>query len=268
MEISAERLRLRTKTGCLTCRKRRVKCDETKPHCTRCTSTGRKCDGYPSSSPPRHDGLVRWSLPLIVAPPSGNGNARETRAFQFFYERTVPSLSGYCGSEFWNRLVLQVSQHEKSVWHALIALGSLHENFENDQRIPGLWFSRRGYDDFAVREYLLAIRALIGPRRTLDHGTSGSSPAEPLTVDVYLISCILFACFEVLSSHYDSAISHIRAGIKIMSETNYDRASGTFCHPYLRPSTVTGLEIGTLRKMLIQLQDQVFTLTREGIDDD
>ncbi|KAL3439771.1 hypothetical protein BJX65DRAFT_71810 [Aspergillus insuetus] len=268
MESSAERLRLRTKTGCLTCRKRRVKCDESKPHCSRCTSTGRKCDGYALTSPPRYGGLVRWSPPLIATPSSGRGDAQETRAFQFFYERTVPSLSGYCGSAFWNRLVLQVSQHEKSVWHALIALGSLHENFENDQRIPGLWFSRRGYDDFAVREYLLAIRALIGPTRSLKQGTRGSSPAEPLTVDVYLISCILFACFEVLSSHYDSAINHIRAGIKIISETNYDRASGTFCHPNLRPSTVTGLEIGTLRKMLIQLQDQAFTLTREGIDDE
>ncbi|KAI1381963.1 hypothetical protein F4677DRAFT_439768 [Hypoxylon crocopeplum] len=32
---------------------RRVKCDETKPACTRCTSTGRKCDGYEGSAPPR-----------------------------------------------------------------------------------------------------------------------------------------------------------------------------------------------------------------------
>ncbi|KAI2606693.1 hypothetical protein GGR54DRAFT_652275 [Hypoxylon sp. NC1633] len=32
---------------------RRVKCDETKPACTRCTSTGRKCDGYGGAAPPR-----------------------------------------------------------------------------------------------------------------------------------------------------------------------------------------------------------------------
>ncbi|KAF3061631.1 hypothetical protein GL218_03346 [Daldinia childiae] len=32
---------------------RRVKCDETKPACTRCTSTGRKCDGYDGAPPPR-----------------------------------------------------------------------------------------------------------------------------------------------------------------------------------------------------------------------
>ncbi|KAI1404623.1 hypothetical protein F4819DRAFT_503632 [Hypoxylon fuscum] len=32
---------------------RRIKCDETKPACTRCTSTGRKCDGYSGPAPAR-----------------------------------------------------------------------------------------------------------------------------------------------------------------------------------------------------------------------
>ncbi|KAJ9486494.1 hypothetical protein VN97_g6839 [Penicillium thymicola] len=31
----------------MTCKIRRVKCDEEKPHCRRCISTGRQCDGYP-----------------------------------------------------------------------------------------------------------------------------------------------------------------------------------------------------------------------------
>ncbi|KAJ5150527.1 uncharacterized protein N7500_010716 [Penicillium coprophilum] len=34
------------KSGCMTCKIRRVKCDEEKPQCRRCVSTGRKCDGY------------------------------------------------------------------------------------------------------------------------------------------------------------------------------------------------------------------------------
>lgn len=170
---------------------RRVKCDEAKPYCQRCTSTGRKCDGYGTLNllPSSHRDLTTLSSPPALM--RSSGNARESRSFQYFYERTVPSLAGYCGSEFWNRLVLQVSQHEKSVWHALIALGSLHENFENDQQIPGLRFSRRGQDSFAVQEYNFAIRALLGRSNPV-----GMLPAN-LAVDVCLISCILFACFEV-----------------------------------------------------------------------
>ncbi|KAG9243334.1 hypothetical protein BJ878DRAFT_123598 [Calycina marina] len=35
----------KVKTGCVTCKLRRVKYGEEKPYCTRCTSTGRHCDG-------------------------------------------------------------------------------------------------------------------------------------------------------------------------------------------------------------------------------
>ncbi len=43
---SAKRKLLKTRTGSKTCKVRKVKCDEEKPYCKRCTSTGRRCDGY------------------------------------------------------------------------------------------------------------------------------------------------------------------------------------------------------------------------------
>ncbi|OXV10764.1 hypothetical protein Egran_01475 [Elaphomyces granulatus] len=36
----------RTKTGCLTCRKRRIKCGEEKPRCKNCIKSKRECEGY------------------------------------------------------------------------------------------------------------------------------------------------------------------------------------------------------------------------------
>lgn len=41
---------VRTKTGCLTCRRRHKKCDEGKPACWNCTRNGLDCEGY---QPPR-----------------------------------------------------------------------------------------------------------------------------------------------------------------------------------------------------------------------
>ncbi|KAK3303684.1 uncharacterized protein B0T15DRAFT_421124 [Chaetomium strumarium] len=38
--------RKRTKTGCITCRKRRIKCDEGKPTCNICIKSNRECEGY------------------------------------------------------------------------------------------------------------------------------------------------------------------------------------------------------------------------------
>ncbi|KAL3423809.1 C6 transcription factor [Phlyctema vagabunda] len=37
----------RSKTGCKTCRKRKKKCDEAKPHCMNCEKNNVKCEGYP-----------------------------------------------------------------------------------------------------------------------------------------------------------------------------------------------------------------------------
>jgi hypothetical protein len=44
--FTSPRLRKRTKTGCLTCRKRRLKCGEERPACKNCFSSKRHCEGY------------------------------------------------------------------------------------------------------------------------------------------------------------------------------------------------------------------------------
>ncbi|KAG6257417.1 hypothetical protein E4U23_006078 [Claviceps purpurea] len=43
---SKKEIKRRTKTGCLTCRKRRIKCDETHPTCNNCKKSKRECLGY------------------------------------------------------------------------------------------------------------------------------------------------------------------------------------------------------------------------------
>jgi hypothetical protein len=43
---SGSKARKRTKTGCLTCRKRRIKCGEERPTCVNCIKSKRHCDGY------------------------------------------------------------------------------------------------------------------------------------------------------------------------------------------------------------------------------
>ncbi|KAK9316274.1 hypothetical protein V1522DRAFT_405217 [Lipomyces starkeyi] len=42
----AKEIKRRTKTGCLTCRKRRIKCDERHPICFNCSKSKRVCLGY------------------------------------------------------------------------------------------------------------------------------------------------------------------------------------------------------------------------------
>nr|AYF60168.1 Large fruitingbody cap 1 [Flammulina velutipes] len=52
----------RSKTGCLTCRMKKIKCDETKPTCARCTHGQRECTWPDASSPRRRAPLRRGSI--------------------------------------------------------------------------------------------------------------------------------------------------------------------------------------------------------------
>ena len=79
------------------------------------------------------------------------------------------------------------TQHYPAIKHAVIALASLHERFENnDQSILS-----SNYDLFqggyALQQYNRAIIQLTKPP------TNG----EEQPIDVFLVACILFACFEV-----------------------------------------------------------------------
>lgn len=77
-------VRKRTKTGCLTCRKRRIKCDEGRPTCNNCLKSKRQCEGYhqrvifkdPYSSGPFGPNPIQYPAP----PP--NALVRELTAAQ------------------------------------------------------------------------------------------------------------------------------------------------------------------------------------------
>ncbi|KAF7915671.1 uncharacterized protein EAE98_011014 [Botrytis deweyae] len=143
--------RPKSKTGCLTCRIRRVKCGEERPGCLRCTKTGRKCDGYDpdhpeiSSSPPSRrgseasssntaqtDSPIMSSTPSIVemSSPVIEWDEEERRSFNFFIAKTAPELAGSFESKFWASLILQRCHSDPPIRHAVIALGALNESFK------------------------------------------------------------------------------------------------------------------------------------------
>ncbi|KAL7756038.1 hypothetical protein ACKLNR_013031 [Fusarium oxysporum f. sp. zingiberi] len=63
----------KVRTGCVTCKKRHVKCDEAKPHCRNCVRNNRQCEGYAIPDRKRNKGpgqfqwdskRVTWAAPL------------------------------------------------------------------------------------------------------------------------------------------------------------------------------------------------------------
>lgn len=123
-------------------RARRVKCDERKPACSKCTTSNRKCEGYAdpfrssmetvpapraSSTPSSSDAISRpMSDHSALALP---WDAEERRYFHHFRQSCIPDLLGLVGDELWNRYMLQICESKPAVRHAILALSAQHEAF-------------------------------------------------------------------------------------------------------------------------------------------
>ncbi|KAL5639798.1 hypothetical protein ACGC1H_006393 [Rhizoctonia solani] len=53
----------RSTGGCTTCRRKKKKCDETKPECLRCQRSGNQCEGYAGFENPDGKGIMRRARP-------------------------------------------------------------------------------------------------------------------------------------------------------------------------------------------------------------
>ena len=223
----------KTKAGCITCklvsslrtfavpasllsdcthRIRHVKCDEEKPACSRCLKSGRQCDGYSfDGRRPDHDPLqiVHCQPRALAAHPISveiAGSRKERRAFYFFRDNSAASFRGFSESSFWDQLVLQASHTEPGIRHAVIALGALHENVQLKEGT--VLKSEIPSDSFALQQCNMAIGHL-----KRDISSSGLHSKQML-----LMSCILFICFEALQSNYESALSHMQAGLWVFRD--------------------------------------------------
>lgn len=210
----------RVKTGCVTCRIRRVKCDESRPSCKKCTCTGRVCDGYStltfsrrelaaasqvlaagrdtSTTRPNEFGL----LPRLIADATFS-DVLEKRYFQFFRQRTVTSTNSLVDARFWDRILLQSAHREPAVKHAVLALSSWHQHSEpdldNDTRQKHRLYSEQQHQKALVEAQ--ALLASAGPQ---------TSP------DVVLIACIVFICFEAARANFEGSQVHMHSGRSIL----------------------------------------------------
>lgn len=207
----------KTKTGCITCRyvliqerhhktgrsnfttrARKVKCDQNKPSCNRCVSTGRVCGGYLAVPV----GWYSWDQLLSktavpISPKSHIVSEPEARAVEYYQHVAASELSTWFDGPFWNELVIQVSISDAAAKDALIAISTICERQSNrhGNSLMG--------EDFALQHYNRALHK-IGARFTVD-------------INLTLLSCILFICLESLLGNQQAFIAHGDHGIRILN---------------------------------------------------
>jgi hypothetical protein len=189
---------------------RRVKCDEVKPACNRCTTTGRKCDGYavpqalPSPDPQKRlpQPLLPKNVQLRLPTCPVTSKDQDICQFDFFRNQTAQQLSGNFDAEFWNCILLQIGHSEPTVWHSIIAVGSLHEESIRDHY--GSNEQSYGTRQIALDHYNKVIKRLT------------NSAENQESVDVILVSCLLFVCLELLLENVKGAMVHVHSGFSIL----------------------------------------------------
>ncbi|TVY67375.1 Transcriptional regulatory protein moc3, partial [Lachnellula suecica] len=214
----------KVKTGCQTCKIRRVKCDETKPHCLRCAKFGHQCDGYvskPISKPSlsiggsrllvpksqsRHE-IIERKVEAKLCPTPATPTFRTQHEHDAFTTFCSSTVSASFSSDLWTRLMLQACETEPAVRHAVVALGALNldpSNLLTPTKENGIGTLRH---QFAFRQYSKALCLL---RRDVAGGKHD--------LRTTLIASLLFYCFESFQGYHELAISQVYTGLKLIRE--------------------------------------------------
>ncbi|KAI0159518.1 hypothetical protein GGR57DRAFT_457661 [Xylariaceae sp. FL1272] len=186
----------RVRTGCVTCKARKVKCDEGCPHCQRCSFSGRLCGGY--RKPPV--GAISWTTLLQTRPsiiPDSSVPSHELQSLDFFRNVVVPVFGDGVGGDFWTRSVLQLALQQSSARNAVVAISYLYQNF-----LPVVDELPTQSQNEAVGHYNAALKQV--------------TTTKSLDTNTVLLLAILFTCIEFLRGDPVAAIVHCRHGIHIL----------------------------------------------------
>jgi hypothetical protein len=201
----------KVRTGCSTCKARRVKCDEATPVCRRCAIGGRKCEYNTARAAPPPRIKVTVYLPPTQRQPVIFVN---DRGLDFFHKNLAAKLDGQFDSKFWSKLVLQLSHSEPSVRHAVSAISAFYQDVESSLRHPAGYINA---NPEAQQEWNKATKSL-----------SARIQAHPNCNLVPLVCCLLFTCIEFLRGNVESSMLHVQSGFNILAALlpNSDAASG------------------------------------------
>lgn len=145
----------RVRTGCLTCRQRRVKCDERRPICEKCHAANVACSGFqpprglPAQTKPAAEELgPKKEVPQVQLPTTNSDvkisplygyfgsllaatkphrRAFEVLGHQQYVLKTAKLLFSSHQLSFWQGYLVEVAWTAEHVYDAIVSLGVMHQ---------------------------------------------------------------------------------------------------------------------------------------------
>ncbi|KAI4209428.1 MAG: hypothetical protein LQ351_007657 [Letrouitia transgressa] len=202
---------------------RHIKCDEERPACLNCQSTGRTCDGYEQKA--SASGRKPHELSLAKNPSLEIANTElERHGLDYFHLAVGQELVKTLNLAASHQLILQASHSHDAVKHAIVALGLLGERLTKNRLLTCGHFEKEPAYEYAQVQYQ---KALINLR-----GSLGQEQLPP--VEIVLTSCFLFTLIEFFQGNDVGSLTHLRSGMNILQRC-YGITTGE------RPSMNNGL---------------------------
>lgn len=201
------------RSGCLTCKARHIRCDESRPTCTRCIDSRRECryhDPQPAAkyAVPQKKLLPKGDLSThaLWSPTSGSRiqNERDHRYFKSFEHDLAPELPSGFKSNLWSQLVLQAAESEP-IFRLTVATAALREAVYNPW--PSELENIASHRQYALTQYSAALKSV---RKSLSEGKDFLRTA--------LISSLLIFCFENMLGDTERAVRNVQSALHIIHE--------------------------------------------------
>lgn len=186
-----------------------MRCDQAKPLCARCTSTGRSCDGYT---------VQQVKSPIIPRQLDHRlpGTDEERSHFHFFASTILANLPPFFDFGFWDSDYLQACNAYPALFHASAAMAAVHRlmicqhqgSSDLDQDL---------FSNFLLRQFNQSIKHVGLAIRT------GRNEDRAFI----LATCIVFTCLSAFQGRYLEAMGHVRSGLRILHSCRSLANSGT-----------------------------------------
>ncbi|KAK2042926.1 C6 zinc finger protein [Colletotrichum somersetense] len=203
----------KVRTGCITCRRRRVKCDEGRPACSVCLKYQGRCEGYESKTPrdpgfssqpraiyPRLECRKAEDVFLIEPDYTSRMFSNQLEKDHFDYWLAFTGSTVLFRSELLTKVIPQISWQDPAIKHAALAIGAMAlSGTTRRERMLG----KGRFNSDALVHYGKAMNLLY---------SSTMSPERTL------LACLLFITFESLRGNKVAVLSHINHGSLILDQ--------------------------------------------------
>ena len=203
------------------CKRRKVKCDEQKPHCSRCARAKIECEGYGIFITVRSNGPQHPQHKIPIPPKHHQSTDTfifyrglnslseltefENASYDFARQRTVADLSTLQCVHFWTSSVVAGAHSDPAILHAVLALGAAHRSYTLS----------RSAKSSTVNDPFVHV-AFTHYGRAIKHLQTRLATDDPENYRIVLIVCIILLSFDLLQQRYAGALMHLHHGRRIL----------------------------------------------------